>query len=464
MDTIRTEIAVIGAGTAGGTAFSEIKRAGRSAVLIDRGPLGTTCARVGCMPSKAALHAGHRWDALRALGGAAPGGQRAPDLWREAMATRDLLAAGAARRTRTAAGDRLLMGAARFVGPDTLELDGQRVQAQAFVVATGSRPVLPAALAALGDRVLTTDTLFARSDLPRSIAIIGLGAIGLELGLALSRLGVRVVAGDVQPAIAGIRDPIILQRALERCGRELAMWLGAPMQARAVADGIEVTSGERHDTVEMVLAALGRRPNVEGLALEHAGVAVDGSGQPMLDPVTLRAGAAPVFFAGDVHPDRPLLHEAAAEGVIAARGAIALVTGAPAVLPARGTPLSIVFSDPDVCAVGAAFDRLDAEQVVIGTAQGSANGRSRIMGTPDNLIRVYAQRGSGRLMGASLLSARGEHIAHLLAWAIQRKETVAGLLELPFYHPTIEELLQSALRDAAVQLATTEPKPPGRTT
>jgi dihydrolipoamide dehydrogenase len=452
MDTIRTDIAVIGAGTAGGTAFSEIKRAGRSTVLIDRGPLGTTCARVGCMPSKAALHAGHRWDALRALAASAPGGQRAQDLWREAMATRDLLAAGAAQRTRTAAADRLLMGTARFVGPDTLEVDGQRVQAQAFVVATGSHPVLPAALAALGDRVLTTDTLFARSELPRSMAIVGLGAIGLEIGLALSRLGLRVVAGDVQPGIAGIRDPLVQQRAIERFGRELPMWLGAPMQARAVAEGVAVTSGERRDTVEMVLAALGRRPNIEGLALEHAGVAVDGSGQPMLDPVTLRAGAAPVFFAGDVHPDRPLLHEAAADGVIAARGAIALVTGAPAVLPARATPLSIVFSDPDVCAVGTPFDRLEHDQVVIGTAQGSANGRSRIMGTPENLIRVYAQRGSGRLLGAALLTARGEHIAHLLAWAIQRRETVAGLLELPFYHPTIEELLQSALKDAATQL------------
>jgi dihydrolipoamide dehydrogenase len=170
-----------------------------------------------------------------------------------------------------------------------------------------------------------------------------------------------------------------------------------------------------------------------------------------------------VFFAGDVHPDRPLLHEAAAEGVIAARGAIALVTGAPAVLPARATPLSIVFSDPDVCAVGTPFDRLEHDQVVIGTAQGSANGRSRIMGTPENLIRVYAQRGSGRLLGAALLTARGEHIAHLLAWAIQRRETVAGLLELPFYHPTIEELLQSALKDAATQLERPREHPGSKT-
>lgn len=452
METIQTEIAVIGAGTAGGNVFAEIKRAGRSAVLIDRGPLGTTCARVGCMPSKAALHAGHCWQALRRLTDDHLDGVPANDLWREAMATRDVLAAGAAQRTRTAAGDRLLMGDARFIASDTLEVDGKRVRAQAFVVATGSRPVLPAAFLALGDRVLTTDTLFARTELPRSIGIVGVGAIGLELGLALSRLGVRVVAGDAQTAIAGIRDPMVQERAVERFGRELHLWLGAPMQARIVADGVEVSSGERRDTVEMVLAAVGRRPNVEGLDLDRAGVSLYGKAQPMFDPVTLRAGDAPVFFAGDVNPDRPLLHEAADEGVIAARGAIALVSGAPPVLPARRTPLSIVFSDPDVCAVGTPFDALDPRQVVIGTAQGSANGRSRIMGTPENLIRVYADRANGRLLGAAMLTMRGEHIAHLLAWALQRGEAVAALLELPSYHPTIEELLQSALKDAAAQL------------
>lgn len=453
MQTIRTEIAVIGAGTAGGNAFNAIKQAGRSAVLIDRGPLGTTCARVGCMPSKAALHAGHCWSALRALTGTDLDGVRANDLWRAAMATRDALASGAAQRTRTAAGDRLVIGSARFVEPGVLDVGGRRVEAQAFVIATGSRPVLPTTLAALGDRVLTTDTLFARSELPRSIGIIGLGAIGLELGLALSRLGVRVVAGDVQPGIAGIRDPLVQERAVERFGRDLRMWLGAPMQARILDEAVEIASGEQRDTVDIALAALGRRPNVEGLELARAGAALDDVGQPVLDPVTLRAGAARVFFAGDVNPDRPLLHEAADEGLIAARGAIAQVTGAPAALPMRRTPLSIVFSDPDVCAIGAPFDRLAPADVVIGTAQGSANGRSRIMGAPENLIRVYAQRGSGRLVGAALLSARGEHIAHLLAWAIQRGETVAGLLELPFYHPTIEELLQSALKDAAAQLA-----------
>jgi dihydrolipoamide dehydrogenase len=157
--TITTDIAVIGAGTAGLTAFSEITRVGRTALLIDRGPLGSTCARVGCMPSKAVLHAGEQWAMMsQCAPGALPLTSQTPDsLWQHARATRDALARETAETTVAKAGDRLLMGEARFLSPDTLDVDGQRITAKAFVLATGSRPVVPAFLAGLGARVLTTD-------------------------------------------------------------------------------------------------------------------------------------------------------------------------------------------------------------------------------------------------------------------------------------------------------------------
>jgi dihydrolipoamide dehydrogenase len=449
--SISTDIAVIGAGTAGSLAFREITRAGKSALLIDRGPLGTTCARVGCMPSKAVLHAAHDWAAARAHGTAGdPAGAQA--LWARARATRDMLAAGAAQRTRSAAGERLVMGQARFVGPNTLDVDGQRIEARAFVVATGSRPVVPAWLAALGDRVLTTDTLFELESLPRSVGILGLGAIGLEMGLALARLGVRVVGADLQDTVAGISDPAVRDRAVQRLGREFPMWLGRSVQVERAGGDVVMLSGTHRETVEMVLAALGRRPNLESLDLEQAGVALDDAGRAAVDGASLRAGGSCVFVAGDAHADRPLMHEAADEGTIAARGALALLDGRTADLSPRRERISIVFSDPDIVAVGMSFDQIDPAQTVIGTAEGSGNGRSRILDATENLVRVYAQRGSGVLLGASVIATRGEHLAHLLAWAVQRRETVAGLLRMPFYHPSIEEMVQSALGDAAGRL------------
>ena len=452
---LTTDIAIIGAGTAGLTAFHAITQAGKSALLIDRGPLGTTCARVGCMPSKATLHAGQRWASLRALLHGTPTGSGAatPDsLWQHARDTRDLLAAGAAQRTVAAAGDRLLMGTARFTGPRTVEVDGRSVTAQAFIVATGSRPIVPAALVALGDRVLTTDTLFDLETLPGSIGILGLGAIGLEMGLALARLGVRVIAGDLKTSLAGITDPEVNARAIQHFGSELTMWLGQPLEARAEGQSIALHSGCENKVVDRVLAALGRRPNLEALNLLQAGIRFDAQGRPAFDSTTLRAADSCIFLAGDVTADRPLMHEAADEGLIAAQEALQLIDGHRLIAQSRRTPLSIVFSDPDIVAVGETFDSLAAADIVIGTAQGTGNGRSRILGAESNLVRVYADRASGRLRGASLIATHGEHLAHLLAWAIQRGETVEGLLAMPYYHPSIEEMVQSALKDAARQM------------
>jgi hypothetical protein len=125
------------------------------------------------------------------------------------------------------------MGTARFVAPDELDVDGKRIRARAVVVATGSRPVVPGFLKALGDCVLTTDTLFARERLPRSIGIVGAGAVGLEMAAALSRLGVRVVAADLKEAPGGVVDPVIAERAVDCFHGEFKLWLGQPVQVEA---------------------------------------------------------------------------------------------------------------------------------------------------------------------------------------------------------------------------------------
>ena len=451
---IHVDVAIIGAGTAGLNAMREVRKAGKSFLLIDHGPLGTTCARVGCMPSKAVLHAGSVWQARFYPAGA--GGQDrvsatgAGALWNAARRTRDMLAAGAAKRTVAAAGEHLLMGQAQFVAPSMLDVDGTCVTASAFVIATGSQPVLPGFLAQMQDRVLTTDTLFERDALPRSLGILGLGAIGLEIGLALSRLGVRVVAGDIKTVPAGIADPEIALRAMQHfsAGSNLTMWLGRKIGVERAGEGLSISNGQESRQVDCLLAALGRRPAIKTLRLDNAGITLDDDGQPSIDRHTMRAGVSSIYFAGDVDPDRPLMHEAADEGAIA--GFNAAHHGAPRRFRRR-VAMSIVFSDPDIAAVGMPFDRIDLETAIVGSASGDANGRSRILGAEDGMVRIYAERSSGKLLGASLFATRGEHLAHLLACAIQSGMTAEQMLELPFYHPTIEEMVQSALHEILKQ-------------
>lgn len=454
MQAISVDIAIIGAGTAGISAFNALKHSGKSLLLIDKGPLGTTCARVGCMPSKAVLYAGKRWKTAKSIGGDVSLPQDGPQrLWQQAIQTRDALTEGAAKRTQINAGEHLLMGNAQFVAPQLLQVGEQLVQASAFIVATGSTPFIPAAFANLTSHVLTTDSLFELESLPASIGIIGLGAIGLELGLALARLDVEVIATGHNDKIAGIADPEIHARVLSHFGQELPMWRGEAVKASLQGAQVHLQSGSHKATVDKLLVVAGRTPNIQGLHLDAAGLPMDSYGRLQIDPQSMRASDLPIFFAGDVQADRPLLHEASFEGIAAAKAALAHLNAQEGIPRSRQVPLSILFSDPDVCHVGMGYAQAMECQAIIGRADGQGNGRSKVMEATDNLLHIYAHPQTGRLLGASIFLTHGESLAHLIAWAIQSEQTVQELLDMPFYHPTIEEMLQSALKSAVQQIS-----------
>lgn len=451
----KVDVAVIGAGTAGMHAFSAARRAGAKVVMIDHGPLGTTCARVGCMPSKAVLHAAKRWSTLQGLlpaGATLPPGHTTPQqLWSDALAVRDDLVAGNVRQVEKLGGEDLIHASARFVAADTLALsDGSLVQARAFIVATGSEAIKPAALQAeLGDALITTDELFYLPQLPRSVAVMGLGAIGLEMGLALQRLGVDVVAAGRAPVLAKMADPEVAQAAAGYFAQQLPMALGQKnITARKDGDSVVMQAGDLKHRAQYLLAALGRAPRIQDLDITQAGVQLDAKGRPVVDQGQLRCTGSMVFLAGDPAPTPALMHEAGHDGTLAAQQALkALGDGEWKDLPERHrtTFMSIVFSDPDLAEVGLRFDQLPPD-AVIGTVHGQGSGRSKLMQAPHHLLRLYADA-QGKLLGASLLCAGGEHLAHQLAWAIQRGETVEGMLELPYYHPTLEEMIDTALRE-----------------
>ena len=463
---LRTDVAIIGAGTAGLYALREVRKSGRSFVMIDPGPLGTTCARVGCMPSKVALHAGYLWSLRNELADIGVSGTEKLALdtrkaWAALRRKRDMFANSGSANARDAAGEFLLAGAARFIEPTLLEVnapDGlQWVRAQAVIIATGSRPAMPRWLEPHAGKVLTTDNLFELNELPRSIGILGLGAIGLEMGLALSRLGVHVAGADVAATIGGISDSVINERAVARFSQEISLWLGAAATVESANNGLLLRSGEKEEKVDLVLASMGRVPNTDRLNLSAAGLPVDARGVPLFDPATMQVGDFPVFIAGDANGSRPLMHEAVDEGSIAgfnaANGTVARFR--------RKVPLGIAFTAPDIVSVGGRYDQLDPEQTVVGMAQGSGNGRSRILKADDSLLRIYADRQTGQLLGAAMVAAGGEHLAHLLAWAIQRGESAQSLLEMPFYHPVLEEMLQTALQNIVDGLPGVRSLPPG---
>jgi dihydrolipoamide dehydrogenase len=297
--------------------------------------------------------------------------------------------------------------------------------------------------------------VFEWEDLPESIAVIGAGVIALELGQALHRLGVRVRLFGRSDGIAHLGDPEVNQAAVSALGDELDMQLRATLlEARRDGGGavLRWRGGdgiERTDRYSCVLAATGRVPNIASLELRNGGVLLDAHGLPQYDPDTLQCDGSGIFIAGDVTDQRLLLHDAAAQGRTAGDNAGRY----PEIKPGlRHAPLAIAFTDPQMASVGARYSDLPRGRFAIGQVSFEDQGRSRVMRKNRGLLRVYGEHGSGRFLGAEMVAPHAEHLAHLLAWACQAGMSVAQILEMPYYHPTIEEGVRTALRDLKEQL------------
>jgi len=461
MQTITTDVAMIGAGTAGLAAYRAAKAAGKRAVIIEGGPYGTTCARVGCMPSKlliAAAEAAHEIRHAAPFGVHVDGEIRIDG--REVMARvkreRDRFVGFVVRSVEGIDEPDRIRGYARFIDNTVLQVgEDITVRASRVVIATGSSPVVPEPFRVFGDRLIVNDDVFAWDDLPRSVAVFGPGVIGLELGQALSRLGVRVRVFGVRGGVGPLTDPAVKAAALRALREDF--YLDPESQVsemrregdEAVIRYTDVAGREVTERFDYVLAATGRAPNVRGLGLENSGLALDARGVPLFDAATLQCGAAPVFIAGDANDVLPLLHEAADEGKAAGENAAIW----PAVRPlARRAPLAVVFSDPQIAMVGKRFADLAEGSFVTGEVSFEDQGRSRVMLKNRGLMHVYADRADGRFLGAEWSGPRAENIAHLLAWSVQQGLTIEQMLAMPFYHPVVEEGLRTALRDAAAKL------------
>ncbi len=444
---LRCDVAVIGAGTAGLAAERAARANGASTLLIDPHFNGTTCANVGCMPSKLLIAASHAAHAARstAMFGITVSGidvdgkavmQRVRDERdRFARLTRESIADIPARIR--------LRGRASFIAPDSLELDdGRQIEARNIIIATGSRPFVPQQFAKLGRCLLTNENIFDLEDLPRRLAVVGSGPIGLELAQAMARLGVEVTLFDRNDRLGGIRCDKVhaaLKRIIES---DLALQLGVDLEAEPTDDGAHLSwSGAASGDADFdhVLVATGRPPNLDSLGLAAAGLELDDNGVPLHDRNTMQCGDSRIFLAGDVADDLPLLHEASQDGAIAGRNAVAY----PASMQAdRFPPFSITFTSPPVVRIG----QSEEDGVITGTADFSDQGRARVEGCNQGVLTLYAAAPDGRLIGADLCTPASEHLAHMLAWAIQQGQTASQLLEMPYYHPTIEEGLKQALR------------------
>jgi dihydrolipoamide dehydrogenase len=470
MNTRKVDIAILGAGSSGMRAYREASKFTDSVVLIEGGDYGTTCASVGCMPSKlliAAAEAAHAGQHAQAFGihysdkridGRA--------VMSRIKKERDRFVGFVVEDVQSWPEEHRIKGYATFLSDNRLRVDDHtEIEAKRIIIATGSRPNIIPPFKDFGDRLIINDDIFQWDDLPESVAVFGAGVIGLELGQALHRLGVRVSLFGRDNLVGPLTDPAVLAESSSIFASEFNFYPHAEVTRRDVTeDGVVIEFLDKGNTkrehFDYVLAATGRTPNLDNIGLENTSLRLNERGVPDFDLHTGQVEDSTVFIAGDVNNVSPLLHEASDEGAIAGYN----TANYPNIRRfKKSSSIGVVFSDPQIMMIGQTFRELSegAIEFEVGELNWQGQGRSRVMLMNKGLLRVYGEKNTGRFLGAEMIGPRAEHLAHLLAWAHQSNLTINEILERPFYHPVFEEGVRTAFRDLNHRLQMGE-KPPAR--
>jgi dihydrolipoamide dehydrogenase len=466
MKIINVDVAVIGGGTAGLGAYRAAKSHTDNVVIIEGGSYGTTCARVGCMPSKlliAAAESVHHIKKAPAFG-VHPQGEtliNGVEVMDRIKRERDRFVGFVLEGVDEIPEQDKVSGYAKFIDNNSLMVDEHtQITAKRIVIATGSRPAYPGIWNELGDRLIINDDVFEWQDLPDSIAVFGPGVIGLELGQSLKRLGVDVIMFGLGGQVGPLTDPTVMAYANKSFNEEFYLDADVKIESmkrqgdKVVIQYLDAALQLKTVTVDYVLAATGRRPNIDNIGLENTSLERDERGVPTADYYTMQTSVSNIFISGDASNQIPLLHEAADQARIAGDNAGRF----PEIRAGlRRSVISAVFTDPQIAMVGETYKQITQRIGTCGcfetgTVSFENQGRSRVMLRNKGLLHVYAEHGTGLFLGAEMIGPDAEHLAHLLAWAHQQKMTVSEMLDMPFYHPVIEEGVRTALRDLNAKL------------
>lgn len=453
MATTSYDLAIIGAGPAGHVAAERAGRLGRRVLVVERSHLGGVCLNQGCIPAKTLLHSaklfahaqhgqsfgvsvdGARYDLAKAMA------------WK--ARTVETLRKGIAFQFRKAAVE-LVTGTARLEGPRTLEVGGRTVRAERILLAAGSTA---AALPVPGaDRpfVIGSTEALEIASLPKSIAIVGGGYIGMEFATYFARLGVKVAVVEMLSEVVPLLDAeiaVLLRRSLP----EVEFHLGARVISLA-ADGVRfVKEGkEQLAPAERILVAVGRRPIVEGLGLETAGVDFDRTGVKVND--RMRTNVPGVWAAGDITGRSMLAHAASRMGEVAVADMFGAAAGEPAARMRWNAIPWVVYTDPEVAGVGLseAQAKEQGRAVKVGKLDLRANGR--FIAESDGvrgMCKVVVDAASDLVLGMQMIGPYASEIVQGAAVMIESELRARDVRDIVFPHPTVSEIVRDALWELA---------------
>jgi dihydrolipoamide dehydrogenase len=453
MPTVATTLLVIGGGPGGYVAAIRAAQLGVPTTLVEGEYLGGTCLNVGCIPSKAMIHAAGEFEKARSYASDSPLGIRVQsptiDLartvrWKDEIVGR--LTTGVAALLKKN-GARVLMGWARIVDGKTVDVSGDggttRITCEHLLLAAGSQEVELPGLPFGNDVVSSTDALSPTS-MPQRLVVIGAGYIGLELGVAYRKLGAEVVVVEALDRVLPAYDADLVKpvaAALKRLGIETRV--GCKVEGLSAGGrGVRVKDarGEESEIAcDRVLVAVGRRPRTEGWGLES--LMLDMNGRAVRIDDQCRTSMRDVWAIGDIAGEPMLAHRAMAQGEAVAE----IIAGKrrrfePAAVPA------VCFTDPEVVVVGLSPKEAEAAQIDCLSAlfPFSANGRAMTLEATDGFVRVVARRDNHLIVGWQAVGGSVSELSTAFSQSIEmgaRLEDVAGTIHA---HPTLGEAVQEA--------------------
>ncbi len=460
----RYDLVVIGAGTAGLVTAAGAAGLGARVALVERDRMGGDCLNVGCVPSKALLAAGRVAAAARracAFGvTTAPVAVDFPAVMDRMRRLRADLATNDSAARFASLGVDVYFGDAAFAGPDSVTVDGRTLRFKRAAICTGARAAVPEIAGLRDSGFMTNETVFDLDALPRSLVVLGGGPIGCELGQAFARFGSRVTLVDRAERLLLKDDPdasAIVRRSLERDGvRVLTNWAAARVEIAGSTRLVHVAEASRGRSpdgtlvsgtplhAEAVLVALGRRPNVDGLNLDAAGIAFDAAGVTVDDG--LRTTNRRVYAAGDVCSPFKFTHAADAAARLLIRNAL---------FPGRSKASALTipwctYTAPELAHVGLTAAEADARGTAIETFRQDFAGvdRSVTDGETEGFAAVHVRHGTDAIVGGTVVGAAAGDLVGYLLHAMTHGQGLRSFAETVFPYPTRAEVFRK-LADAS---------------
>jgi pyruvate/2-oxoglutarate dehydrogenase complex dihydrolipoamide dehydrogenase (E3) component len=451
------DLIVVGAGTAGLVTSLLASSLGARTALVERHLMGGDCLNVGCVPSKALIHAS-RWvsegraAARLGLAGELAG---APDFARAMERMRQVRARisheDSARRYRDEFGLDVHLGDARFVAPDGLRVDDATLHFRRAVIATGARATAPPIPGLAEAGYLDNETVFSLTVPPRRLAVIGAGPIGCELAQAFQRLGSQVTLLEMAPQILGREDPdaaAILQRVLVREGVELCLSVKIErVEGRGdekLLRVIDAGGRARSVAVDAILVGVGRAPNVRSLGLEDVGVRFDEKQGVAVDDF-LRTSNPRIYAAGDVCMAWKFTHAADASAKIVVQNALFSLGPLGRQRISQLVMPWCTYTDPEIAHVGlyerdARAQGIELETYAVPIARAN---RAVTDGHEDGLVKVHVRKGSDRIVGGTVVASHAGELVTQLTLAITQRIGLGAFTRVIYPYPTEAEALKA---------------------